>query len=39
LDLSTKTVETYRNQLKAKVGIDNVAELTKYAVRLGLTPP
>ncbi len=37
LSLSAKTVETHRRQLMGKLGLDNVAELTKYAVREGLT--
>lgn len=37
LDISTKTVETHRKQIMTKLGIRSVAELTKYAVREGLT--
>jgi DNA-binding NarL/FixJ family response regulator len=37
LDLSTKTIETHRRMIMEKLGIDNVADLTKYAVREGLT--
>jgi DNA-binding NarL/FixJ family response regulator len=37
LDLSTKTIETHRRQIMEKLAIDNVADLTKYAVREGLT--
>jgi DNA-binding NarL/FixJ family response regulator len=37
LQLSVKTVETHRRRLMTKLGIDNVAGLTKYAVREGLT--
>jgi DNA-binding NarL/FixJ family response regulator len=37
LNISAKTVETYRKQLMDKLDIHNVAELTKYAVREGLT--
>jgi DNA-binding NarL/FixJ family response regulator len=37
LHLSVKTVETYRQHLMEKLGIRSVAELTKYAIREGLT--
>jgi DNA-binding NarL/FixJ family response regulator len=37
LGLSTKTVETHRRNVAHKVGLHSVAELTKYAVREGLT--
>lgn len=37
LHLSAKTVETHRRHLMEKVGIHNVAALTKYAIREGLT--
>jgi DNA-binding NarL/FixJ family response regulator len=37
LALSTKTVETHRRNITQKVGLHSVAELTKYAVREGLT--
>ncbi len=37
LQISVKTVETHRRNLMEKVHIDSVAELTKYAVREGLT--
>jgi two-component system response regulator NreC len=35
--LSVKTIETYRMQIMGKLNIHNVAELTKYAIREGLT--
>ena len=35
--LSSKTVDGHRKQIMDKVGIHNVAELTKYAIRHGLT--
>lgn len=38
LHLSVKTVETHRHSIMEKVGIHSIAELTKYAVREGLTP-
>jgi DNA-binding NarL/FixJ family response regulator len=37
LGVSSKTVETHRLHLLDKLGIKSVAELTKYAVREGLT--
>ena len=37
LYLSVKTVETHRKQIMDKLGLDSVAELTKYAIREGLT--
>ena len=37
LDVSVKTVETHRSRLMAKLGIHSIAELTKYAIREGLT--
>jgi len=37
LQVSVKTVETYRKKLMDKLNIHSVAELTKYAIREGLT--
>lgn len=37
LHISVKTVETHRGQIMTKLGIRSVAELTKYAIREGLT--
>jgi DNA-binding NarL/FixJ family response regulator len=37
LNLSVKTVETHRQQIMEKLEIRTVAELTKYAIREGLT--
>ncbi len=37
LNLSVKTVETHRQQIMDKLEIRTVAELTKYAIREGLT--
>ena len=37
LSVSAKTVESHRRQVMGKLNIRNVAELTKYAIREGLT--
>ena len=37
LNVSTKTIETHRKNIMDKLDIHNIAELTKYAVREGLT--
>lgn len=37
LGVSGKTVETHRTNLMTKLGVNSVAELTKYALREGLT--
>lgn len=37
LHISVKTVETHRRKIMNKLNIFNVAELTKYAIRKGLT--
>ncbi len=37
LGVSTKTVETHRRRMMQKLGLHSVAELTKYAVREGLS--
>lgn len=38
LHVSVKTVESHRKQIMDKLGLHSVAELTKYAIREGLTP-
>jgi two-component system, NarL family, response regulator NreC len=38
LVISIKTVETHRANLMRKIDIDNLADLTKYAVRKGIIP-
>lgn len=38
LNVSVKTIETHRKQIMDKLDIRSVAELTKYAIREGLTP-
>jgi DNA-binding NarL/FixJ family response regulator len=37
LGVSIKTVETYRSQIMEKLDIHSIAELTKYAIREGIT--
>ena len=37
LDISTKTVETHRLRMMNKLNLRNVADLTKFALREGLT--
>lgn len=39
MSISTSTVETHRRNIMRKLGINSVAELTKYAIREGLTSP
>jgi two-component system response regulator NreC len=38
LHVSSKTIESNRRNIMDKLGVNSVAELTKYAVREGLTP-
>jgi len=37
LNLSVKTTESHRNNIMSKLGLYSVAELTKYAIREGIT--
>jgi DNA-binding NarL/FixJ family response regulator len=39
LAVSPKTIETYRLRLTKKLGIDNVPELVRFAIRAGLVSP
>lgn len=39
LKLSPKTVDSHREHIMVKLGIRNIAGLTKYAIREGLTTP
>jgi DNA-binding NarL/FixJ family response regulator len=36
LDVSTKTVDTHRNNLMKKVGVSSIVELTKFAIKGGI---
>lgn len=37
LDVSPRTIETHRGRIFKKLGMNTVAELTRYAIRTGLT--
>ncbi len=37
MELSPRTVETYRMRIMDKLGLKHVAQLVKYAIRAGLT--
>jgi DNA-binding NarL/FixJ family response regulator len=37
LDISTKTVETHRRQIMQKLNLSNVAEMTRYAIKEGVS--
>ncbi len=37
IKMSVKTVDAFRRGIKQKPGVDNVAELFKYAILAGLT--
>jgi DNA-binding NarL/FixJ family response regulator len=39
LNISAKTVETYRSRIMVKLGIDNLPGLVKFAIRAGLVLP
>jgi DNA-binding NarL/FixJ family response regulator len=39
LEISVKTVETYRSQLTRKLNLFSIADLTRYAIRTGLISP
>ena len=36
LDISIKTVETHRRQIMQKLKLNNIAEMTRYAIREGV---
>lgn len=37
LGVSVKTIETHRRNIMQKIGMHSIAELTKYAIREGIT--
>jgi DNA-binding NarL/FixJ family response regulator len=37
LQVSSKTIDTHRQQLMTKLGVHSIAELTKYAISQGLS--
>jgi DNA-binding NarL/FixJ family response regulator len=37
LNISVKTVETFRHRIEDKLHLNSIAELTKYAIREGIT--
>ncbi len=37
LEVSIKTVETHRSHIMEKLGLGTIAELTRYAIREGIT--
>ena len=39
LNISVKTVETFRHRIEDKLHLNSIAELTKYAIREGITSP
>jgi len=39
LNLSTRTVETYRARIMLKLNVRSVAEVVRYAVRTGIVQP
>ena len=36
MEISPRTVDTYRKRLMDKLGLKNLAEVVRYAVRLGV---
>ena len=37
LHIAAKTIEVHRKNIRRKLGISSIAELTKYAIRMGIT--
>ena len=38
MDLSPKTIETYRSRLMGKIGVHDLTELVRFAIKHGITP-
>ena len=38
MDLSPKTIETYRSRLMGKLGVHDLTELVRFAIKHGITP-
>ena len=38
LELSSKTVDTYRSRLMGKLGVRDLPELVRFAIKHGITP-
>lgn len=38
MDLSPKTIETYRSRLMGKIGVRDLPELVRFAIKHGITP-
>ena len=38
MDLSPKTIETYRSRLMGKIGVHDLPELVRFAIKHGITP-
>jgi len=39
LCLSIKTIESHRSRIMRKIDVDNIADLTRYAIREGIILP
>ena len=37
LNISEKAIEVHRRNIRQRLGISSIAELTKYAIRMGIT--
>jgi DNA-binding NarL/FixJ family response regulator len=38
MELSPKTIETYRSRLMGKLGLRDLPELVRFAIKHGITP-